>query len=125
MINNEIEYQNILNEIISIVEKAKDQVVIQANSTLIITFWYIGNRIKAEILGYNRAEYGKQIVVTLSRELEKKFGRTFNEKNLRRMIQFAEKFPDYEIVVSLSTIVLVTFFSPHSSKNGTEKDVLC
>jgi len=102
MINNKIEYQNILNEIISIVEKAKDQVVIQANSTLTITFWHIGNRIKAEILGYNRAEYGKQIIVTLSRELEKKFGRTFKEKNLRRMIQFAEKFPDYEIVVTLS-----------------------
>jgi predicted nuclease of restriction endonuclease-like (RecB) superfamily len=102
MISNRTEYQNILNEIVSLVEKAKNQIIVQANSTLTLTFWHIGNKINTEILNNNRAEYGKQIVVTLSRELEKKFGRSFNEKNLRRMIQFANKFPDYEIVVTLS-----------------------
>jgi len=95
-------YQNILNEIISIVEKSKSQLVIQANSALTLTFWHIGNLIKTEILKNERAEYGKQIIVTLSRDLEKRFGRTFNEKNLRRMIQFAQKFPEPEIVVTLS-----------------------
>ncbi len=54
------------------------------------------------ILNNKRAEYGKQIVVTLSRELVKKFGRNFEEKNLRRMQQFAEQFMDFEIVVTLS-----------------------
>ena len=95
-------YQNILNEIISIVEKSKSQLVIQANSALTLTFWHIGNLIKTKILKNERAEYGKQIIVTLSRDLEKRFGRTFNEKNLRRMIQFAQKFPEPEIVVTLS-----------------------
>ena len=95
-------YKSILNEIISIVEKSKKQLVVQANSALTITFWHIGNRIKTEVLKNERAEYGKQIVVTLSRDLEKRFGRTFNEKNLRRMIQFAQKFPEPEIVVTLS-----------------------
>ena len=76
--------------------------VIQANSALTLTFWHIGNLIKTEILKNERAEYGKQIIVTLSRDLEKRFGRTFNEKNLRRMIQFAQKFPELEIVVTLS-----------------------
>jgi len=33
--------------------------------------------------------------------LEQEFGRGFGEKNLRRMIQFAEAYPDREIVVSL------------------------
>ena len=95
-------YQKILEEIISIVEKSKNQLVVQANSALTLTFWHIGNRIKNEVLKNERAEYGKQIVVTLSRDLEKRFGRTFNEKNLRRMIQFAQEFPDIEIVVTLS-----------------------
>ncbi len=95
-------YQNILNEIISIVEKSKNQLVIQANSALTLTFWHIGNLIKTEVLKNERAEYGKQIIVTLSRDLEKRFGRTFNEKNLRRMIQFAQRFPEPEIVVTLS-----------------------
>jgi len=95
-------YQNILNEIISIVENSKNQLVVQANSVLTLTFWNVGNRIKKEILKDERAEYGKQIVVTLSRDLVKKYGRSYEEKNLRRMIQFAKMFPNPEIVVTLS-----------------------
>ena len=102
MLIDKSKYQNILNEIISIIEKSKTQLVVQANSALTLTFWHIGNQINNEVLQNERAEYGKQIVVTLSRELEKKYGRTFNEKNLRRMIQFAEKFSNSEIVVTLS-----------------------
>ncbi len=49
-----------------------------------------------------RAEYGKEIVVTVSRQLVSEFGEGFTDKNLRRMIQFAEAFPDMEIVVTLS-----------------------
>ena len=102
MLIDKSKYQDILNEIVSIIEKSKTQLVVQANSTLTLTFWHIGNQIKKEVLENERAEYGKQIVVTLSRELEKKYGRTFNEKNLRRMIQFADKFSNPEIVVTLS-----------------------
>ncbi len=53
------------------------------------------------ILKQKRADYGKEIVVTLSRQLTEDYGNNFNEKNLRRMIQFTEVFPDKEIVVSL------------------------
>ncbi len=95
-------YQNILNEIISIVENSKKQLIVQANNVLTLTFWNIGNRIKKEVLKDQRAEYGKQIVVTLSRDLVKKYGRSYDEKNLRRMIQFAKIFSDPEIVVTLS-----------------------
>jgi predicted nuclease of restriction endonuclease-like (RecB) superfamily len=54
------------------------------------------------ILQNQRADYGKRIVVTLSRQLTEKYGRNFEEKNLRRMLQFAEQFQDDEIVVTLS-----------------------
>lgn len=53
-------------------------------------------------MDHKRAEYGKLIVVTLSRQLEERFGRNFEEKNLRRMLQFADVFSDHEIVVTLS-----------------------
>jgi predicted nuclease of restriction endonuclease-like (RecB) superfamily len=65
-------------------------------------FWHIGNRINKEILQNKRADYGKQIVATLSAQLEERFGRNFTEKNVRRMLQFAEQFPDNSIVVTLS-----------------------
>ncbi len=65
-------------------------------------FWEIGFRINDTILQNKRAEYGKQIVSTLSVKLENKYGRNFEEKNLRRMMQFADQFTDKEIVVTLS-----------------------
>jgi hypothetical protein len=43
------------------------------------------------------AEYGKQIVAALGRELEAEFGRGYGEKNLQRMVQLAEAFPDENI----------------------------
>jgi hypothetical protein len=46
-------------------------------------------------------EYGKQIVATLSRQLIFEYGSNFEVKNLRRMIQFANQFPDLENVATL------------------------
>jgi len=54
-----------------------------------------------DILKNTRAEYGKQIVATLWRQLTTEYGTSFSEKNLRRMMQFAETFPDKNIVESL------------------------
>jgi hypothetical protein len=69
MLTDESNYENILEDLISIVENTKNQVAIQANSSLTIMFWQIGKRIQSDILENNRAEYGKEIVVSLSREL--------------------------------------------------------
>ena len=53
------------------------------------------------MLQNKRAEYGNQIVATVSRQLVESYGNGFTEKNMRRMIQFAQVFPDEQIVVSL------------------------
>ncbi|MDL2309193.1 PDDEXK nuclease domain-containing protein [Bacteroidales bacterium OttesenSCG-928-C03] len=96
------EYQELLSDLILLVENTKQNVISYANSSLSILFWHIGNRILSETLQNQRAEYGKQVVVTLSRQLTEKFGRTYEVKNLRRMIQFVEKFPNIENVVTMS-----------------------
>ncbi len=49
-----------------------------------------------------RAEYGEQIVSTLSKQLTVEYGRGFGRRNLFRMMQFAEFFPDQQIVSALS-----------------------
>ncbi|MBS9767766.1 MAG: DUF1016 family protein, partial [Flavobacteriaceae bacterium] len=92
----------LIDRLVQLIENAQKQVVVQANSTLTVLFWQVGNTLNTSILDNKRAEYGKQIVVTVSRELTQRFGRSYEEKNLRRMIQFAEKFPDFENVVTLS-----------------------
>jgi len=84
------------------IEETRQQVGRTVNSSMVVLYWRIGDRIRREILGEQRAAYGEQIVVTLSRRLADEYGSGFAEKNLRRMIQFAERFPDAGIVVTLS-----------------------
>ncbi|GLR19046.1 DUF1016 domain-containing protein [Portibacter lacus] len=96
------DHQELLDELINLVENTKSYVVSYANSSLTILFWKIGNKVLNSTLQNSRAEYGKQIVATVSRQLESKFGRNYEEKNLRRMIQFAQQFSDFEKVVTLS-----------------------
>ncbi|MFN5183973.1 MAG: DUF1016 N-terminal domain-containing protein [Bacteroidota bacterium] len=97
-----ISEQGLLQELSQLIEQSQKQIISQANSNLTLLFWYVGHRINEDILKNKRADYGKQIVVTMSRELTKKYGRNFEEKNLRRMLQFAEQFSDKSIVVTLS-----------------------
>jgi len=85
-----------------LIEQSRHQVAMQANSTLTILFWQVGKRINDDILQNQRAEYGKQIVSTVSTQLQHLYGRNFALRNLRRMMQFAEFFPDMQIVVPLS-----------------------
>lgn len=112
---------DLLTELSQLIEQSQQQVVAQANSTLTLLFWHIGNRINNEILQNKRADYGKQIVLTLSTQLKGRYGRNFELGNLRRMIQFAEQFSDIEIVVTLSRqlswshfLVLIPLKSPEA-----------
>ena len=92
----------LFNDLSQLIEQSQRQVVAQANSTLTLLFWQIGNLINQNILQNKRAEYAKQIVPTVSAQLKAKYGRNFEEKNLRRMLQFAEQFSDGSIVVPLA-----------------------
>ncbi|MXX12754.1 MAG: DUF1016 domain-containing protein [Gemmatimonadetes bacterium] len=85
----------------SMITQTRDGVARTVNTGLTLLYWRIGKRIHHEILDEKRAEYGKEIIATLSQQLVEEFGNGFSEKNLRRMVQFAEVFPDSEIVVSL------------------------
>lgn len=100
--NKVIVETDLINELSQLVEQTQRQVIVQNNSSLTLLFWQIGFRINETILQNKRGEYGKQIVQTLSSQLENKYGRNFEEKNLRRMMQFADQFADKEIVVTLS-----------------------
>jgi len=104
------EYQELLSDLISLIEKTKLNVISYANSSLTILFWHVGNRVLTKTLQNKRADYGKQIVVTLSRELVERFGNNYEERNLRRMIQFAEQYSDFEKVVTLSRVLSWSHF---------------
>jgi predicted nuclease of restriction endonuclease-like (RecB) superfamily len=95
--------KSLFDEVSQMIEQGRHSVAAQVNNTAIVTFWRIGKRVNEAVLQNKRAEYGKQIVSTLSTQLQEKYGRNFELRNLRRMMQFADEFSDIEIVSTLST----------------------
>jgi len=93
--------RNLLGDVRELIRHARESVARAVDSSLVALYWHVGRRIRQDILQEKRAEYGKVIVHALSGQLEREFGRGFGEKNLRRMIQFAEVFPDKNIVAAL------------------------
>ena len=92
----------VLGDIRQLIESARSRVASTVNAELTMLYWRVGERIRREILKDKRAEYGQEIVSTLSQQLTEKYGRNFEVKNLWRMMQFAEYFPKEEIVATLS-----------------------
>jgi len=91
----------LVGDIRQMIEETRSAVAATVNAGLTMLYWRIGSRINQEVLKGKRGDYGKQILATLSQELTHEYGGSFAEKNLRRMVQFAEVFPDERIVVSL------------------------
>ena len=92
----------LLSDIRNLIEKARQQVARTVNSAMVALYWQIGRRIREDVLHEQRAEYGEQIVQTLSGQLTVEYGRGFGRRNLFRMMQFAEFFPHDQIVSALS-----------------------
>ncbi|NBB79630.1 MAG: hypothetical protein GVY36_09325 [Verrucomicrobia bacterium] len=86
----------------SMIEQTREGVARAVNSGMTLLYWRIGKRIQAEVLHNQRAEYGKEIVATVSQELTRDFGNGFSAKNLHHMLKFAESFRELEIVSTLS-----------------------
>jgi predicted nuclease of restriction endonuclease-like (RecB) superfamily len=102
--------KTLLKDLRELIAEARQDVARQVNSTLVLLYWRIGQRIRQDILKEKRAEYGEQIVSAVSRELAAEFAQGFSEKNLRHMIRFAEAFPDEEIVSALRRQLSWTHF---------------
>ncbi len=92
----------LLQDVRTLIEEARGRVAKAVNAGLVLLYWHIGTRIRHDILGQERAEYGKEIVSTLSRKLVEEFGAGFAARNLFNMLRFAEVFPDSKIVHALS-----------------------
>ena len=101
-IDKQCNSDSLLFELSQLIEASKRDVVAVVNSSLSLLFWHIGGRINAHILHNKRADYGKQIVVTVSRQLVQAHGNNFEEKNLRRMMQFADQLQAEDVVAKLS-----------------------
>lgn len=94
--------QDLFSDIRTLIEQGRQQVAVTVNATMTMLYWQIGIRVNQEILKNQRAEYGKQIVATLARQLQAEYGNGWSEKQLRHCLRFAEIIPDEQIVSASS-----------------------
>jgi hypothetical protein len=106
----------ILTDIQQLINKSREKAALAVNSELTMLYWKIGRRINVEILKDDRAEYGQAIVGSLALSLSREYGRSFVEKNLRRMIQFSAAFPDEKIVAALRRQLTRQFYTEYKQQ---------
>jgi len=112
MDNNSLPTNNeLLKDLMSIIEHGKRELSVRVNSQLILVYWQIGKRINEDILQDKRAQYGKQVIPSISTQLTERYGKSFQLRNLRRMMQFADVFQELEIVSPLATQLSWTHFT--------------
>ncbi len=91
------------SEIKELIEQSRQNVALAVNAEITLLYWKVGKRIKDEVLASERAEYGEQIVRTLSIQLTAEYGRGWSKRQLHHCIRFAEVFPGIQIVHTLCT----------------------
>ena len=72
---SQFETQTLMQDLRHIIEQARGHVAVTANYEQTMMYWHIGERINREVLGNQRAEYGKQIVAQVARQLQEEYGK--------------------------------------------------
>lgn len=90
MENHQLSSDNpMILEIRELLEKSRKNIAQQVNTELLTTYWNIGRIIvEYEQQSQLRAEYGKQTLKELSKELTREFGKGFSRSNLQNMRAF-------------------------------------
>ncbi len=107
----EPQVENLVGELRGMIDEARSSIASTINFTLTSLYWHVGTRTQKEILKGERAEYGRSIVASVSRQLTNDYGKGFSEKSIRRMIQFGETFPEEPIVAALMRQLSWTHFT--------------
>jgi predicted nuclease of restriction endonuclease-like (RecB) superfamily len=107
---NHINSERLLQDVRSLVERARLHVAQSVNSELVLLYWHIGRRIGEELPAEGKAEYGARVVELVSDRLTAKYGRGFRRSNVFHMIRFAEVFDDAKIVQTLSALLSWSHF---------------
>ena len=88
------EYKELIENIGSVFNKAKSKIISAINVEMLDTYWKIGkNIVEFEQKGELKAEYGKKLLINLSKDLSIKYGKGFSRSNLQYMRLFYLHYP--------------------------------
>jgi len=85
--------ENLFSEISNLIEESRKDVAVTVNAALTMLYWKVGKLINDEILQNQRADYGKQVVYSLTKKLTEQFGGGWSEQHLRHCLRSAEIIP--------------------------------
>lgn len=93
----------LVNDLRSIVSKARSKAFAAVNYSLVERNWRIGQRIvEQEQNGASRAEYGKHVIEVASAALTEEFGKGFSYTNIANYKRFYLTFRDLQILQTVS-----------------------
>ena len=91
----------LFNDVCLIIDEARRHVATYVNVEAVMLKWHVGKRIKEDVLFNQRAEYGKEILKTLSEKLTEKYGAGWGLKSLQHCLRAAYTFSEDEIAYAL------------------------
>lgn len=94
--------QKLYTDIKNLIDSARLNIVRTVNQEMTLLYWNIGKRIKQEVLGFEKPNYGDQIIVNLAHQLSSEYGKGFSKTNIFDMVRCYEQFSDVEIFQTLS-----------------------
>ncbi len=95
----EIANSKIIDDLRTLINTSRVQLLQSVNTVMVQTYWNIGKMIiEDEQKGEARAEYGKKQLEQISKALTDEFGKGFDTRNLRNMRQFYLTFPIWQSV---------------------------
>lgn len=110
---DEVDYRqsnSILEDVKYIIETSRKAAYQAVNVALVQRNWLLGKRIvEEELQNADRAEYGTEIIINLSKELTTTYGKGFTKTNIYSFVQFYKSFPKIFHSVSGKSLQLLTW----------------
>ena len=95
--------ETLYSDVCQIIDGTRGRIATYLNTEVCMTNWYIGKRIKEDVLFNQRAEYGKQVVKNLSLRLTERYGSGWSVYKLQHCVRSAYTFSEEEIMYATRT----------------------
>lgn len=94
-----VNFSQVINDIKQIIDTGRNAAYAAVDTTMIATYWNIGRRIvEEEQHGQERAQYGKELIKTLAKELTHEYGSGYSQRYLAYFRKFYLTMPDLAIL---------------------------
>ncbi len=91
-----VQESELFSEISRLIRESHNRVAAAVNAEMTELYWQVGDTINQKVLGGERAEYGAEVVRSLSKRLTEAYGRGWGVQHLRHCMRLARTFPHDE-----------------------------